>query len=227
MNDARCFFLVAALLGGCGKGSQPPAIQPGQQPESLDAVLSGIVTAVPPDTPETLEQKRIQLQSHLAQGREAAERGDADRAIELLEEAMMLDAKHRTVLLRLTQVLQTRSKELVEKDPARAFGLMRKSGGYSHVLRASYQDFSAQEREMMANVLFDEACAHARAKRQEEASGSLAEAIEAGFDDLERLKTEPDFDEFRTIPSMAKMLDDASRTIQQRAKAKREAAGEK
>jgi hypothetical protein len=212
-----CFIVVAAALGGCGKGSQPPPIQPGQQAESLDSLLTGIVTAVPPDTPETLEHKRIQLQSHLALAEEAAQRGELDQAIRLLEDAVMFDSKHRTVLLLLMQYSQTRSKALAEQDEARAYALMVKAGGYLRMLRDAHQDFSAREREIIASVLFDGACAYARAKRQADASASLVAAIEAGFDDLERLNTEPDFDEFRKDPQMAKLLAEAASTVQKRA----------
>lgn len=218
MNAVRNGFIwSAALLVGCGS-SQPQPNETVKPAGGQDDLLAGIVTARPAETPATLEEKRTKLASHLALAQEFAERGELDRAIQLLEEAVRLDAKHRTVLLLLMQYSQARSKAVEAEDQARAYRLMVQSGGYLRMLRDAHRDFSMEERAVIANVLFDEACAHARSKRQEETSGSLAAAIEAGFDDLQRLKSEPDFEEFRKVPAMAKMLAEAEGKLELRAR---------
>jgi tetratricopeptide (TPR) repeat protein len=205
---------VAPFLLGCSKTPQPPKVAPpaGSQAD----YLAGIVTAAPAETPAGLVEKQIKLESQLQLAQAAAGRGELDRAIKHLEAAVLLDPKHRTVLPLLTQYLQARSKELVAEDPGRSYRLMVQSGGYLRMLRGAYDDFSSEERKQIANVLFDEACAHARAKRQEETSGSLRAAIEAGFDDLARLESEPDFEPFRKIPTMAKMLAEAADMVRSR-----------
>ncbi|MCI0358294.1 MAG: hypothetical protein L0211_07415 [Planctomycetaceae bacterium] len=207
---------IAAFLAGCiDKPPQPTSAVPAAPAAVVqEDYLAGIVTATPPETPETLAAKRARLEANLKLAQESADGGDLDQAIGLLEDAVMLDPKHRTVLLLLTQYLHQRSLALEEEDPRRAFGLMRQSGGYLRMLRDAHDDFSAEEREQFANVLFDEACAFARANRQEDFSGSLSAAIEAGFDDLARLETEPDLSQFRRDEKMSAILKDAQRRIE-------------
>lgn len=217
MYEVRIWLvLIVVVLVGCGVAPSEPNKTAnsagGHQPD-----LAGIVTATPTETPESLSEKRAKLESHLQLAQESAERGELDRAIQLLEEAVMFDARHRKVLLLLTQYLQTRSKALATKDPGRSYGLMVQSGGYLRALRDAHHDFSADEQKIIANVLFDEACAHARSKRQEETSSALNAAIEAGFDDLERLKSAPDFEPFRKVPAMEKLLNEAASKIESRA----------
>ena len=208
--------VIAVVLAGCN--NKPPesnatANAAGRQ----EPVLDGIHTAKPAETPESLAEKRAKLESHLKLAQQSVARGELDGAIRLLEEAVLFDAHHRTVLLLLTQCLQTRSKELAAVDPRRAYGLMVQSGGYLRALRRAHHDFSIEEQEIIANVLYDEACAHARSNRQEETTGSLHAAIDAGFDDLERLDSEPDFEQFRQVPAMANLFVEAASRIESRA----------
>jgi hypothetical protein len=206
----------AAVLMGCGSSPQEPIATAPAAAGEVD-YLAGIVTATPPDTPETLAAKRTQLESHLKLAQESADRGDLDQAIGLLEDAVMLDPKHRTVLLLLTQYLYRQSVALEREDPRRSYLLLRQSGGYQRMLGDAHHEFSAEERELFASVLFDEARAYARASRQEDFSGSLSAAIEAGFDDLARLRTEPDFEPLRSDEKMSAVLKDAERRIEARA----------
>lgn len=218
MHAGRTWLvIIAAFLAGCTTRPEEPTSTPPVAAALDEDYLAGIVTATPPETPETLAKRRAELEAKLKLAQELAGRGEPDQAIQMLEDAVMLDAKHRTVLLLLTQHLRTRSLALEQEDPGRAFGLMRQSGGYLRMLREAHQDFSVEERKLFADVLFDEACAHARANRQEDSSGSLSAAIDAGFDDLARLKTEPDFEQFRSDEKMSSVLKEAERRIEARA----------
>lgn len=221
---SRALLLVCATVAvaaGCGsregpyelaKRSGDTAQTPGQQ----DPLLVGILTAKPPDTPELLQEKRAKVEANLKLAEEAAASGELDQAIQLLEDAVMWDDRHRTLLLRLSECLQTRSQAVEEEDPARAYRLMIQSGGYLRMLQRSHQDFSDDERGFIAQVLFDEARANARSNRHEETSQSLYAAINAGFDDLERLRSEPDFEPLRMDPEMAKRLADAEAALESR-----------
>ena len=122
------FVLSAAFLAGCtARPEQPASTAPLAVADAgADAVsdavadedvLAGIVTAAPPETPESLAEKRAQLEANLKLAQQSADRGDADQAIALLEDAVMLDARHRTVLLSLTRLLHQRSLAVVEEDP--------------------------------------------------------------------------------------------------------------
>jgi hypothetical protein len=179
--------------------------------------LTGIATASPADTAESRAEKQVRIEKTLLLVQELTGRGELDEAIRSLEDAVMLDPKHRQVLFLLTQCLHTRSQVLEKTDPRRAFGMARQAAGYLKMLRDAHADFTVDERRLFADVLFDEARAYARANRQEDFSAALSAALDAGFDDVSRLRSEPDFELMRKDPRMAAVLQAADLHIESQA----------
>lgn len=198
-----CFTM---FFVGCQRGGTDGVSGSIHKTEDL---LKGITTVQEPDTAESLAEKKAKVESNLKQANDLLAAGQKDESIALLESSLTLDAKHREVLFRLVELLRTRSREVVESDPGRAYRLMVQAGGYLHALKRNFNEFSADEKQLFATVLFDEACAHARSKRREEFSGAFGEAMDEGFTDLERLKNDPDLAEFRTVPEMKDIIDKA------------------
>lgn len=207
------FYLAAAFLSfpGCNLGKVNDGASGGAN--NQEDLLQGIVSSTPPDTPESLAAKKIKLEENLALAQDAAAKGEKDRAISLLEESLGLDPQHREVLNLLIETSSLRSKELRTEDPLRCYQLIVQAGGYIKTLQEKYKDLSQNERQTIASVMFEEACAHARSKRQEEFSGALNAAIDAGFADLDRLNSEPDLDAFRKIPAMDALIRNAADKI--------------
>jgi hypothetical protein len=207
------FLLGAALLTfqGCNAGKVNDGASGGAN--NQEDLLQGIVSSAPPDTPETLAAKKTKLAENLALARDAAAKGEKDQAIALLEESLGWDAKHREVLKLLIETSCLRSKEVRTEDPLRCYQLIVQAGGYIKTLKETYNDLSQDEHETIASVMFEEACAHARSQRQEEFSGALNAAIDAGFSDLDRLNSEPDLDAFRKVPAMDALIRGAAESI--------------
>ncbi len=153
----------------------------------------------PTKPPGTVEER-------VEQAEEFAKTGDYAKAIDTLEEALLIDAKHRTVLLLLVKYAQTRSLAIAKNEPADGFRLMMKSGGYLRVLRAAHHDLTDEEKQLVAEVLFNEACENARSVRLEETLGSLREAVAAGFKDLHRVTEDADWAAMRELPQFQQAL---------------------
>lgn len=203
--------LLSLSLAGCYGG--PSSSGAGGSSGSPEDLLKGIVTVQPPDTPESLAAKKNKLEANLKLAREVAAKGDLDQSIALLEESLGLDPDHADVMFLLIQNSQTRAKEIAKEDLWRSYRLIVQAGGYMRRLKDNHKDFSKEEQELMANVLFDEACAHARSNRHEEFSGAFSAALGAGFANIERLKSEPDLELFRKVPEMNTLINKAIETL--------------
>lgn len=210
------FYLAAALLTfpGCNLGKVNDGASGGAN--NQEDLLQGIVSSAPPDTPQSLAAKKTKLKENLSLVEEATAKGDKDRAITLLEESLGLDPQHREVLHRLIETSSLRSKELRTEDPWRCYQLIVQAGGYVKTLQETYKDLSQNERQTIASVMFEEACAHARSKRQEEFSGAFNAAIDAGFADLDRLNSEPDLEAIRKVPEIDALIRNAADKLSKR-----------
>lgn len=192
LKNLAGMLALATILMGCSKAPRG------------NPALPGSPLAPPTTTTEPTEN----LDELLAKAKNSAEAGELGDAIESLERAVMLDPSHRSVLFQLTQYTLARSKSVAQREPALAYQLMVQSGGYLRMLRAAHKDLTDEEKEFFAQVLFDEACAHGRSNRQEEALGSLRDAIAAGFQDFNRLHSEPDLNNLREVSGFKKLLED-------------------
>lgn len=201
----RLWMLALVSVGIIGCGSNEANVS---QP-SQDELMQGIVTSGAPETSESRIANQRKLEENLQQARAATASGELDKAIDLLEASLSLDAKHRDVLLLLVQNSQARSKSVLKDDAWRSYRLIVQAGGYMRILRDTYPELSDTEKQVLTSVLFDEACAHARSKRREEFASSLSAAMASGFNDTERLNSDPDLDEFRQVPEMAALIKSA------------------
>ena len=202
--------LMLALVGvGCGSSES-------SKPANAEDMLKGIVTAQPADTPESLAKKQAQLELNLKAAKEQIASGEFDAAIAGLEEAVGFDPRHREVLLLLVQASRQRSKELTQEDPWKSYRLIVQAGGYLRTFQEAHSDLSPDEKRLLADVLFDEACSHARSKRQDEFRGSLGAAIAAGFTDAARIENDLDIKPFWDVPEMKEMLKQTVDSLKQR-----------
>lgn len=185
--------IALILLGAAGcSGGTPPG----------DDQAPALVLPTVSTRPEgTVEERLVKAQA-------LAEAGDRSRAIEALDEALLIDAKDRKALYLLAKYGREESRAVAEADPARAYRLMVSAGGYLRSLRDAYPDASDEEMSLVLDVLYDEASAHARSKRVEETTGALREAVAAGFNDFDRLRADPDWKEMLEIPQFQKPFED-------------------
>ncbi len=93
-----------------------------------------------------------------------------------------------------------------------AFGLglaLHLSGDYERALAAHRR--AAEFEEVRARALFNLACAQALLKRPQAALDSLEEAVDAGFADVQTLRSDADLESIREMPRFAEIVEFAER----------------
>lgn len=148
------------------------------------------------------------MEERLVKAESLVKEGERSRAIETLEEAMMIDHKDRKTLTLLAKYCREESLAVAQADPGRAYRLMVSAGGYLRELGAAYPEATDEEKALQVDVLYDEASAHARSKRVEETLGTLRDALAAGFKDFDRLRADKDWQEMLTIPQFQKPFEE-------------------
>jgi hypothetical protein len=137
-----------------------------------------------------------------------AGRGDLPGAIRTLEEALMVEARDRDVLRQLAALMRERSRAVRDSDPAESYRMMVSSGSYLRTLQENYPEPTDEEQALALEILYDEAAAHARSARMEEATGTLRELAAAGFRDFDRIRNDPDWDPLRAVPQFPPAFDE-------------------
>ena len=220
---AVCLLLLIGV--GC-QGRSSPA-QPGSridpsQPAAAhvnqEELLAGIQTHHPPDTPESLRRKKVEVEQKIQAAREAIAAEDWGSAVTALDRALYLDYKNHTAKLLIVKALHARSLAAEAADPPDQHGAgmdIRNAGVYLTHLLNENDEFTKEERQLFAQVYFDEARVYGRTiHRQDEFSTALKNAIDAGYSDVERLKTEPDFEQFRAHPDTARLLESTIESLE-------------
>ena len=85
-------------------------------------------------------------------------------------------------------------------------------------LAAAHKDLSPGERLVLSSALYNEACVRAVDGQAQKALGALAEAIDAGFDLVELLETDPDLDSLRALPRFRELKTKAEHKARIRAR---------
>jgi hypothetical protein len=182
--------LGSLVLTGCS-GDAPPG------DSNADLVLPTVSTR----PKGTVEERLVKAETLVKEGKRA-------EAIETLGEALMINAKERKVLFLLAKLGREESLAIQGTDPGGAYRAMVTAGGYLRELGAHHPDATDEEKTLRLEVLLDEASAHARSKRIEETTGTLREAVGAGFRDFARLKSDKDWQAILEIPQFKTAFDE-------------------
>jgi len=62
-------------------------------------------------------------------------------------------------------------------------------------------------RDLLQNLVGDEATAHAKSLRVEETTGALRDLVGVGFRDFDRIRNDPDWSGMRELPQFQKTFD--------------------
>ncbi len=125
---------------------------------------------------------------------------DYTKAVRTLEEAVVLDAKNRQVLLKLTKYGQARALALRKEKSPEYYPQMRSASYYLRSLRDNFPDATEEEKALSIEVLYNEATGHALSKRVEETTGAMRDLIGYGFKDFDRIEKDPDWADIRAVP---------------------------
>ena len=208
----RCVWAAAIAVSvfGCQQGNNDGMSGSASSQEEL---MKGIMTVPTTETAESLAAKKTQLHENMKQAKELSAQGQIREAVKLLESSVLLDHKNRELLVEVVRAKRALAKIQVTEEPTEFYPTIVSAGAYLRTLQGYFSDFTTEEKELFAGVLFDEACAHARSNRREEFSGAFSAAISEGFADVERLQNDPDLNEFRKVPELKNMIDQAIESI--------------
>lgn len=181
-------------------------------------------SASPPGAPAKETKEPVPTASELiAQAREAVGAGvpnplqppDLEKAIELLQEALEQEPKNRVALGFVTECTQMHAMQLVQQGiEEKAYNLFLKSGEYLRRWRETGTPLSDREKQLAGVVYYNEACAFALTKEPEKAIASLADALDAGFSDLNQLDKDADLDSLRDRDDYKKLREQALERIE-------------
>ncbi len=152
--------------------------------------------------------------------------GDLAEAARLLEQVVAAEPEDRQALLLLAEVTSQRAGRLERPG---SLSLLLEAAATMRRLAAAHKDLGPGERLALSSALYNEACVRARDRQARKALGALAEAIDAGFDAVEMLDTDPDLDSLRALPGFRelKATADHKARIRARERARRSLASSK
>jgi hypothetical protein len=191
-----CLLLAIVVMAGCSEG--------GSHAAKVKVGARGRMQGFPGRQIEA-DGPHAEL---LAKANNALQDGDAEGAIEALEELVRKDPKNRYALYVLSQTLQERGISLAHGREARkGYGLFEKSAKYMRQLKAAVPEMSVAETREFSYALYNEACAEALYGSKEKAISLLEEALQAGFPQPEEITKDEDFKSLRDEPKFKALLD--------------------
>jgi thiol-disulfide isomerase/thioredoxin len=139
----------------------------------------------------------------VARAEQVAAGGDLEESSRLLEKALAAQPDHRRALFALARVAHFRGYEM---DHAVRSPLYIQAAEAVRKLRDTYKDLSTEERDLIAPLVYDEACTFALDRQPDKALDRLAEAIDAGLEDPEMVKADEDFASLRKLPRYEELV---------------------
>lgn len=194
LQPAGAWILLAGL--GCSGGGPPANTAPPPSPADMAAMLGP-----GPARPEGTVADRV------AAARRLAESKDLPKAIETLEEGLLIDSKDRAALGLLARYLTDQAHAVRDAGTTEYYTRLVSAAEYYRILRDTYPELTDEEKALGLDVLYAEATAHAESERIEETIGSLRDLVRAGFKDFDRMRADPSWKTILEIPRFHKEFD--------------------
>jgi thiol-disulfide isomerase/thioredoxin len=171
------------------------------------------------DKPATKEKP-----SAKAQVKEALEVANEDlpKAISILEKGLQIAPEDREALFLLGAMSTVQGEQA--KDKAERISLFHKGASTFAKLQKLYKDPKPNERAFGTRSLIGEARALALEGKVKESLETVKQAMAAGFEDVDVIESEKDFEPVRKLPELQTMLETAHKAML--AQAKKEVAEE-
>lgn len=129
----------------------------------------------------------------VAEARQEMQLGDTNATLSLLKQAVAQDPKHRMALVGLCSVMQSQAMQTVRKgDHEAGYQAFLDSADYLRQLKQAHADLTGQERALVANGMYNVACAHSINGDGEKALAAIRDAFDAGYKDLSQLDKDED-----------------------------------
>jgi hypothetical protein len=173
-------LLCLAALAGCsypGGGTS----EVGQTPTVKEATPVQPAFVKPPGTAE----------ERIKRANEFAAKGDYAKAMAQAEEALLVENKNREAFFLTSKYAHARYPEVAGKDPKEAYIMARKAADYIRLIHSNYPELTPREKQLASEVFIVEATELAFCKQDFYISGSFHDAVDHGFRDFDRLRTDP------------------------------------
>lgn len=135
-------------------------------------------------------------------------------ALVTMEGLLKTHPDHQQALFIAMQIPQVHAMTLAQKgQDQEAMPLFLVSAKYARLLLKHHPDIQGGELTVVANAMYNEACALSRGQKPQEALVALKQAFEHGFDGLELARTDDDLAAIRELPEFADVLKGAEQAI--------------
>lgn len=220
----RCLISAVILVGsGCGWGETGPREYTAEEAQAQRDELLKAYPATPPDTPEQIREKEAKVEETLPQVYKLLEEAETDptkldEVVELSMSLLTLIPGHRAAKVAYGKAQLASFFANETTDPYRALIAINSAVLEIDRLRENFDDLSEDELQLCQEVYFNQARREGYFPHGENAPDNFRAAIEklmsTGFNDAERLKTEPQFQYFFTDPKFARVLEAAITQIE-------------
>ena len=204
------------------------------EPAKTEPAKSEPTTTDSAETPKTTETEPAKIEpaktadQHLADAQAALERRDIDGILAALRKAVEVDPKHRDGMLALARFLDMRGVELASgPKPDQGYEMFLESGKHVHEAIKLFPDLNPPEKQVVAQSLYNEACALAKAGKSADALASLKEATEFGFLDLNQIQNDEDLESIRGVEGFAAIADAVKVKVEEEAEKERKRVQER
>lgn len=140
----------------------------------------------------------------LDQGKKAEESGDPSAASDYFDRALAVEPTNREALYRSARVNQEMASKFPRPHNSK---YLLKSSGAMRLLRKTYPDLNADEKQLLGVTLYNEACTLVQNGDPGRAVTVLGEAYDAGFHDLGQIDQDDELDPVRRSPEFRKLVE--------------------
>jgi hypothetical protein len=193
---------ILCLLVGAGcLNSSSSDVDPASPPAPITVISP--VSVKPPGT----------VEERVKQAEEFAAKGEYLKAIEKLEEAILIDERDRKVRLLLVKYLLADSRKGqpapagTKADPLYEHKQILRARGYLAGLQKYHPDQTDEEKKLASEVLYETARVEAKEMQEGEAFIALRELVGTGFHDFDRIRSDPYWQAFLAQPPYKEEFD--------------------
>jgi len=199
----RRFKQIASILGlmACAGCSEPSTSDADPATPTEPFTVISRVSVKPAGT----------VAERVAAAIELAAKDDYLKAIQKLEEAILIDERDRKVRLLLVEFLMADSKKFLTgaalDDPLYRHKQVTRASSYLEGLREYHPDQTEEEKKLALEVFYELARVQAKEMQDGEAFIALRQAVGAGFRDFDRVRADPDWRGMLARPGMTEQFE--------------------
>ncbi len=188
-------FLALMFVAGCSGEKLSTEVIP-LGPISSEPIAKN-ATAISSSSTATKPGPSAPLGTLIRRAERSVESKNLPAAIQALEEAVAVEPTNRKALRFLAEVTQ---RFAMDTERPRSSPFYLRSAEVARVLRSTPNELTTEDIQMLPLIFYNEACTLAQNGETARAVKALSEALETGFQTLERIDNDEELDPIRKIP---------------------------